>query len=260
MSAVVTASTGAARASRFPMGFLISALALGVVAGVIFLAFPQIDLMVSRAFYSGDRNFAGQSAFLVVGLRIVFIVVFWLCVAGAAAGLWMTRDRKRAWLHLSFPQWVFLAVCLAMGPGILANLLLKDHWGRARPRQVAEFGGSKTFTPPLIPANQCPRNCSFVSGEAASIYLPFYAVAFVVPQWSVVLVTAGTLLGLASGAVRVSQGAHFLSDVIFAGVFMALTAGLLYLAILGRTGTKFLAPQRTALDCGEEPRRTVTGP
>ncbi len=238
MSAVVTASTGTARASRFPTVFLISALTLGVVAGAIFLAFPEIDLMVSRAFYSGDRNFAGQSAFLVVGLRVVFVVVFWLCVAGAAVGLWMTRDRKRAWLHLTFAQWLFLAICLAMGPGVIANLTLKDHWGRARPRQVAEFGGSKAFTRPLIPANQCPRNCSFVSGEAASIFLPFYAVAFVAPQWAAALVAAGTLLGFASGAVRVSQGAHFLSDIVFAGVFMALTVGLVYWAILGRAGAK----------------------
>jgi lipid A 4'-phosphatase len=99
------------------MVFSVSALTLGVVAGAIFLAFPEIDLMVSRAFYSGDRNFAGQSAFLVVGMRVIFVVVFWLCVVGAAVGLWMTRDRKRAWLHLTFAQWLFLAICLAMGPG-----------------------------------------------------------------------------------------------------------------------------------------------
>jgi hypothetical protein len=70
MSAVVAASTGAARASRFPAVFLISSLTLGVVAGATFLAFPEIDLMVSRAFYSGNGNFDGQSAFLVIGLRI----------------------------------------------------------------------------------------------------------------------------------------------------------------------------------------------
>jgi hypothetical protein len=117
MSAVVTASTGTARASRFPMVFLISALTLGVVAGAIFLAFPEIDLMVSRAFYSGDRNFAGQSAFLVVGLRVFFVLVFWLCVAGAAVGLWMTRDRKRAWLASDFAQWLPLAYLLGDGAG-----------------------------------------------------------------------------------------------------------------------------------------------
>ena len=234
MSAAVTASTGAARANRFPTGFSIASLTLGVVAGVAFLAFPQIDLAVTHAFYSGGGNFAGNAASWVVGVRIAFIVVFWLCVAGALAGLWMTRDRRRAWLHLTFAQWVFLAICIAMGPGLVANVMLKDHWGRARPKQVAEFGGSKSFTPPLIPARQCPRNCSFVSGEAASIFLPFYAAALVAPQWSAILVAAGTLLGLASGLVRVSQGAHFLSDVIFAGVFMALTAVLVHWALFGR--------------------------
>jgi membrane-associated phospholipid phosphatase len=38
----------------------------------------------------------------------------------------------------------------------------------------------------------------------------------------------------------VSQGAHFLSDVVFAGVFMALTVALVYWAILGRSGAKSL--------------------
>lgn len=236
MSGIATASNAVARIGGFPAVFLACALTLGAAAGAMFLAFPEIDLAVSRAFYSGNGNFPGRSAFLVVGLRVLFVIVFWLCVAVAAAGLWMTRDRKRAWLHLAFPQWLFLAICLAMGPGIVANLVLKDHWGRARPRHVSEFGGSKTFTPPLIPAKQCSRNCSFVSGEAAAIYLPFYAVAFVAPQWAGVLVAAGTLLGFASGAVRIVQGAHFLSDVIFAGVFMALTAGLVYWAVLGRRG------------------------
>jgi lipid A 4'-phosphatase len=238
MPAVVTASTVAARASRFAMGFFVSSLMLGVVAGVVFLTFPEIDLVASRAFYTGGGNFSGLSARWVTGLRIAFVVLFWLCVAGALAGLWMTRDRKRVWLDLTFAQWVFLAICLAMGPGLVANVILKDHWGRARPKQVAEFGGSKAFTPPLIPAKQCPRNCSFVGGEAASIFLPFYAAAFVVPQWSAVLVAVGTLLGLATGAVRMSQGAHFLSDIIFAGVFMALTAGLVYWALLGRSPAK----------------------
>ena len=43
------------------------------------------------------------------------------------------------------------------------------------------------------------------------------------PQWSVALVIAGTVAGLATGLIRMAQGAHFLSDVLFAGVFMALT-------------------------------------
>ena len=118
--------------------------------------------------------------------------------------------------------------------GVVTNLVLKDHWGRARPKHVVEFGGAKTFTPPLIPTDQCPNNCAFVSGEAASIFMPFYALGLVMPQWSAVLLVVGTLGGLAAGLVRISQGAHFLSDVVFAGVFMALTALVLHRAVFGR--------------------------
>ena len=33
----------------------------------------------------------------------------------------------------------------------------------------------------------------------------------------------GTISGLVAGFVRIALGAHFLSDVVFAGLFMALT-------------------------------------
>ena len=142
----------------------------------------------------------------------------------AARGIW----RMRA-VH-----WLYLVLCLGVGPGLVTNTLLKDQWGRARPAQIVEFGGSKTFTPPLLPADQCARNCSFVSGEAASMFAVFYAVALIVPHWSVATMIAGTIVGLAAGLVRVAQGGHFLSDVVFAGVFMALIAAGLHRLMFGR--------------------------
>jgi lipid A 4'-phosphatase len=87
----------------------------------------------------------------------------------------------------------------------------------------------------MIPTDQCANNCSFVSGEAAAIFMPFCALGLVVPRWTLALLAAGTLCGLAAGFVRIAQGAHFFSDVIFAGVFMAMTAGLAYRAMFGRS-------------------------
>jgi lipid A 4'-phosphatase len=55
------------------------------------------------------------------------------------------------------------------------------------------------------------------------VFVPFYAASLILPQWSVALAAAGTVGGLMAGLVRISQGGHFLSDIIFAGVFMALT-------------------------------------
>jgi len=197
--------------------------ALGVVAGALFLAMPEIDLMIARAFHAPETGFVGQRLGWVHALRQVFIVLYFGTVALGLAGLALTWRGRPQWLQLDRTHWLFLAVCLAAGPGLVANLVFKDQWGRARPKQIVEFGGSKTFTPPLLLASQCKRNCSFVSGEAASTYVVFYAAAVLLPQWSAPLVIAGTVGGLATGLIRMSQGAHFLSDIIFAGVFMALT-------------------------------------
>jgi lipid A 4'-phosphatase len=64
--------------------------------------------------------------------------------------------------------------------------------------------------------------------------MPFYAVGLLMPQWAAVLLVGGTVLGFMAGLVRMSQGAHFLSDVIFAAVFMALTAAIAHRAVFGR--------------------------
>ncbi|MBO0764085.1 MAG: phosphatase PAP2 family protein [Hyphomicrobiaceae bacterium] len=217
-------------------------LGAGVAAGVVFLALPQIDLALARTFYTADAGFLGQRLVWVRVLRQAFVVIYFGTMALCLVGLVQIWRGRTLWLRLGRAQWLFFAACLAAGPGLVANLVFKDHWGRARPSQIAEFGGSKAFTPPLLIASQCARNCSFISGEAASTYITLYAAAAVVPQWSAALIVAGTAGGVATGLIRMSQGAHFLSDVVFAGVFMALTVLALRPLMLGG-GVSSLSPR-----------------
>lgn len=210
---------------------LVFAIAIGATA--LFLVFPEIDVLAAKAFYLGDGRFSGKQAQGVAFLRWFFICLYFACIGLAIAGIIFSRARRRHWMGLALGQWLFMAACLGAGPGLVANLILKDQWGRARPTQTVEFGGYKTFTTALVPARQCNRNCSFVSGEAASIFVLFFAAALIIPQWSISLAAAGTLGGLAAGVIRMSQGAHFLSDVIFAGVFMALTVLAVHKLMLG---------------------------
>lgn len=209
--------------------------AVALVAAIVFLSKPDLDLMAAGAFYKGGGEFFGQSDLWIIVLRNLFIIFFWACVALAIAGLVITRKPGTRWLGFAAPHWLFLAICLGVGPGLVANIMFKDQWGRARPKQVVEFGGSKTFTPPILFSRQCPRNCSFVSGEASSTYVPFFAAAVLLPQAAVPLVVTGTVMGLAAGGVRMAQGGHFLSDVIFAGVFMALTVLIVRRLMFGPT-------------------------
>ena len=229
---------------RWPMWLLWGLpVAVGVVAGVVFLAMPELDLAAARLFYTPENGFAGQRLVWVEALRQAFIVLYFGTVAICLAGIARIWRGGPPWLGLAKARWLFLAACLAAGPGLVANLVFKDQWGRARPKHVVELGGTKEFTPPLVMTGQCRRNCSFVSGEASSTYVTFYAAAVLFPQWSVALVIAGTIGGLATGLIRMAQGAHFLSDILFAGVFMALTVlALRQLLLRGRFSSRHAPP------------------
>jgi hypothetical protein len=37
---------------------------------------------------------------------------------------------------------LFILLSVILGPGLLVNLVFKDHWGRPRPRQVVALGGT----------------------------------------------------------------------------------------------------------------------
>jgi len=231
--AVSIAAGVATGADIFRKVFTRLAVAIAIGATALFLVFPEIDVLAAKAFYLGDGRFSGKQAQGVAFLRWFFICLYFSCIGLAIAGIMFSRARRRHWMGLALGQWLFMAACLGAGPGLVANVILKDQWGRARPTQTVEFGGYKTFTTALVPARQCHRNCSFVSGEASSIFVLFFAAALIIPQWSISLAAAGTVGGLVAGLVRMSQGAHFLSDVIFAGVFMALTVLAVHKLMLG---------------------------
>ncbi len=200
------------------------ALIVGAVALAVFVAFPRLDLTIERLFYAGDRHFIGNDTFFFPTLRFAFNVFFYTTCATAAVGLVMAVRKSGPWLDLSKSKWIYLALCLLTGPLVVANLGLKDHWGRARPRDVIEFGGTKAFTPPFPPSDQCSYNCSFVSGEASSVFIVLFAAALLFGPYSRNFVALGIVMGGLSGLTRMSQGGHFLSDVIFAEVLMAVTA------------------------------------
>ncbi|MGD0024233.1 MAG: phosphatase PAP2 family protein, partial [Xanthobacteraceae bacterium] len=127
---------------------------------------------------------------------------------------------------------LFLVLTLALGPGILANEVLKDHWGRSRPIDVTEFGGTDRFTPWWDPRGECPNNCSFIAGEPAGAFWTLAPAALAPPQWRLPAYGAALAFGAAIGVLRVAGGGHFFTDVVFAGVFMYLlvwaTHGLIF--------------------------------
>jgi lipid A 4'-phosphatase len=204
-------------------------LMVGAIALAIFVFAPGIDLAIGHLFYAGNRQFIGNQLALFWLARQGFNVFFYLTCVITLLGLIMAARTASTWLGLGVRKWLFVALCLITGPLVVANIGFKDHWGRARPRDVVEFGGGKAFTAAFPPSNQCEYNCSFVSGEASSVFIVLFAAALLFRSRSRKFVALAIVLGGLSGLTRMAQGGHFLSDIVFAGVLMAITAGAIQL-------------------------------
>ncbi len=209
---------------------------IGVVAAaILFLGFPDIDLGFSRLFYRPGEGFFPRGTLAVdilYELAIVIVYAVAIFVAGASLARLVPR-LKRLWVR---PRVIaFIALSLALGPGLIVNTLLKDNVGRARPFMVTEFGGSKIFSPALVPSDQCARNCSFVSGHAAAtFFLVTFAFLVRTPRRRRLAMAGALAFGAASGQGRIALGAHFLSDVVFAGLIVYAVAWALHEFLLVR--------------------------
>ncbi len=210
-----------------------------VLALVVFAVWPGLDIAVSSWFYRPDSGFWLAEDPWVEGVRNLVwdlsILVFVLSAAAFVAALVGRRAREARGRIAGF---IFLLYLL--GPILLVDGILKRFWGRARPATIIEFGGDRMFTPPWLPSDQCASNCSFVSGEgsaAAALALSFLVLApiarRILPRAAFVLyVAAGLLLPAAGLALRVMTGRHFVSDTVFAVLFVSGIALVLHRLLL----------------------------
>jgi lipid A 4'-phosphatase len=206
-----------------------------LLLGLLFLLVPGLDLAATGFFYVPGEGFPlGNWA----PLEAVEDAVPWitrLIVAVVALGaVWLWLIGRPLW-RLDRKALVFLVAATALGPGLIANTVLKDNWGRARPYQTDSFGGTRHFTPAPLPAAQCERNCAFVSGHAALAFsLVSFALLLPVGRHRLLAVAAAMGFGALIGIGRIAAGGHFLSDVVYAGLIVVATSWLLYEAIVTR--------------------------
>lgn len=201
---------------------------------LLFLTFPGLDITVSGWFYDpATRGWAMNGTPMgefvrkglppVIGGLVLFLAVLWL------AG----KVYRQTFLRVTGPVVLYLLLSLAIGPGLVANTLFKDNWGRARPSTVQELGGDRLYTPPFMVTDQCDRNCSFVSGHGAMGFW-LVALAFLAPPaWRGRAIALALLGGSYVGFVRIAQGGHFLSDVFYAGVIVVTLSWFLKRWIVG---------------------------
>lgn len=221
----------------------LAVLGLAVITAFgVFAIWPGIDLAISSLFYDPATGFAAIDQGPANALRLAIWRASEAMLAAAIVAVivgWVTGGNP-----LTVPRrvWGYIVALYLLGPGLLADVILKPFWGRARPEDVAEFGGQLLFTPPHRIAGQCSRNCSFVAGEmagavalAVALTLILHALRERIPtRYFRLTGMAILLLPLYAGFQRIAAGRHFLSDVIFATLVVLMVAVALRALMLRR--------------------------
>jgi lipid A 4'-phosphatase len=109
---------------------------------------------------------------------------------------------------------------------LIVNVVFKDHFGRARPRDIEEFGGSKRFTPAFVISSECDSNCSFSSGEGAAGFFSM-ALALALSRRRAIFLAAVAMGSLVSLS-RIAAGAHFFSDTVVSFFVMLILSDVLF--------------------------------
>jgi lipid A 4'-phosphatase len=214
---------------------LLVVLALAVAIGAIFAAFPDLDLHITRLFFEPRERWFLLTYYMFVDGHMWLLrlrdATMWIVAALAfapVAALILKLLRPAKPMLMSPRSILFLLGTLALAPGVLANGLLKEHWGRPRPIEVREFTGNDSFVPWWDPRGACDQNCSFISGESAGAFWTLAPAALAPPPVRAVAYAAAIAFGIGVGAMRIAAGGHFFTDIAFAGVFTFLIIWVAY--------------------------------
>ncbi|MCB5235101.1 MAG: phosphatase PAP2 family protein [Candidatus Cloacimonetes bacterium] len=206
-------------------GFWLPVLIMALTA-VIFNIF-LLDIYTQARYYSEGWRLATNTT-------IVFIYKYsnipaLITVLGSLLLLALSYIRSYSLIKYR-KLFIYLVIVMIVGPGLVINTALKDNWGRPRPRDIQEFGGKHAYEAPLRMNRDSPGK-SFPCGHA-SMGFYFFAFAHVLGIFSLrryhFTNIISMLFGSTIGWVRIVQGGHFLSDVIFSGALVFLVAHIIW--------------------------------
>lgn len=194
---------------------------VAVVIGVIFGVYARLDIHIAALFFNPNTKvFDDATVPWVQHARHASHWLIALLAAPAVVAIFGKMLIPRRRMLINARAALFLALTLAIGPGLVANVVLKNHSGRPRPVGITEFGGPSEFVPWWNLHGTCATNCSFIAGEPSGAFWALAPAALAPPQWRLLAYSAAVVFGAAVGWLRISVGAHFFTDVVFAGVFM----------------------------------------
>jgi lipid A 4'-phosphatase len=200
-----------------------------VVLALVPTVWTSIDLSAAGLFMGPSPAIAASQWWWVELINAYVPLVFRVAL-GLAFMAWLIATLRKRLQHWRLPL-AFFVVAGILGPGAVVNLVFKDHWQRARPYQVEDFGGTQKFTRAAVMTDQCDNNCSFVSGHVAcGVFL--ISLGLVQRRRRVAWAAAGTAAGLVIAFARMADKAHWLSDVLWAFPITLMTSWLVWKALV----------------------------
>jgi lipid A 4'-phosphatase len=199
-------------------------LAAFVAFALLVTAFPSVDIAISSLFFNGRTFLRDQWWQKLLQQGLGYFIP--LSVAVVALLYVLNRTLRLKVCCIDARRLLYVVLVLAIGCGFIVNFGLKDHFHRARPRDIVEFGGTKLFSPAFQVSNQCRTNCSFSSGDAAGGFFCL-ALALALSRRRAAFM-AGLAIGVVMSIARISSGAHFFSDTVTSFFVMLIVSDVLF--------------------------------
>lgn len=210
-----------------------------LLSTIVIIAFPKLDILIAKLFYNNGFflkdslwvQFLYHSVPLFSALSILSLLLIWI----------INRTLANGRLYVTGRHFVFAFLVFGIGSGLIVNTLLKGNFGRARPRDIVEFNGTKQFSPAFVISDQVGKNSSFSSGHAAAAFFSLVLACFFRRKKRAFAVAM--IYGGAVSLARMAAGGHFFSDNLVSFFIMAITTDLLYYALISQAPALLPSPE-----------------
>jgi lipid A 4'-phosphatase len=194
---------------------------------LLFILIPQIDIFVAKLFYNSESFYSFPfyktplEQFLYHSVKPI-IIVFTLT---SILIYLFNRVTFKNIFNLNTKAIIFIILTVSIAPGLIVNALLKENWGRPRPAQIKQLGGSMDFSPAFIPTKQ--DGYSFSSGHTAAAF-SLIGFALLAKKRKKLYLNLAFTYGAIISLTRMAVGGHFLSDVVTSFFIVYITTLILF--------------------------------
>ncbi len=195
---------------------------------MVFKLFPDIDIVFSSFFYANDAFVMKGTALYLINKAVPLVALAPILIVPLYI-LWHNLYKKTKFISNS--QCLYLLFVAVIGVVLFAHIVIKVYFARCRPYMIHTFGGYNNFSP-ILSIGECRKEASFISSHAAcgfALYSGMFLPQF--KKYKLHIFCLSTILGCVFGMLRIIEGSHFLSDVIFSGYFMYFFAYFAYITL-----------------------------